>query len=143
MKADRSRCTELLDEADTAAAQLGGDRNERWTAFGPTEVLLHRISAAWRLGDAGTAIGYARKIRTGTIRLPERQARYWVDVARAFDQWGKPAECYRALRIAETAAPEEIRARPKVRALVGNLLGAPTNPAFSGLRDFAGRLGVA
>jgi hypothetical protein len=67
---DRSRCAELLDEADAAAARLGGDRNEHWTAFGPTEVLLHRISAAWRLGDAGTAISYARKIRTGTIRLP-------------------------------------------------------------------------
>jgi hypothetical protein len=79
-------------------------------------VLLHRISAAWRLGD-GTAIDHARKIRAGTIRLPERQARYWVDVARAFDQWGKPTEYYRALRIAERAAPEEVRAQLKVRAL--------------------------
>ncbi len=140
---DRSRCTELLDEADTAAARLGGDRNEHWTAFGPTEVLLHRISAAWRLGDAGTAIDHARKIRTGTIRLPERQARYWVDVARAFDQWGKPTECYRALRIAETAAPEEIRAQPKVRALACNLLTAPASPGLSGLREFATRLGAA
>jgi transcriptional regulator with XRE-family HTH domain len=140
---DRSRCTELLDEADTAAAQLGGDRNEHWTAFGPAVVLLHRISAAWRLGDAGTAIDYARKIRPGAIRLPERQARYWVDVARAFDQWGKPTECYRALRMAETAAPEEIRAQPKVRALACNLLTAPATPGLSGLREFAIRLGAA
>jgi hypothetical protein len=47
------------------------------------------------------------EIRPGTITLPERQARYWVDVARAFDQWGKPTACYAALRAAETAAPEE------------------------------------
>jgi transcriptional regulator with XRE-family HTH domain len=140
---DRSRCAELLSEADGAAARLGGDRNEHWTAFGPTEVLMHRVSAAWRLGDSGTAIGYARKIRAGTIRLPERQARYWVDVARAFDQWGKPAECYRALRIAEIAAPEEIHAQPKVRALTRNLLTAPTSPALGGLRHFATRLGAA
>jgi hypothetical protein len=139
---DRSRCAELLDEADAAAARLGGDRNEHWTAFGPTEVLLHRISAAWRLGDAGTAISYARKIRTGTIRLPERQARYWVDVARAFDQWGKPTDCYKALRIAETAAPEEVRSQPKVRGLAHKLLAAPTSPALSGLREFASRLGA-
>jgi tetratricopeptide (TPR) repeat protein len=139
---DRSRCAELLDEASATAARLGGDRNEHWTAFGPTEVLLHRISAAWRLGDAGTAIDYARKIRPGTIRLPERQARYWVDVARAFDQWGKPAQCYRALCIAETAAPEEVRAQPKVRALARDLLAAPSSPALSGLREFATRLGA-
>ena len=139
---DRSRCTELLDEADTAAARLGRDRNEHWTAFGPTEVLLHRISAAWRLGDAGTAISYARKIRTGTIRLPERQARYWVDVARAFDLWDKPTDCYKALRIAETAAPEEIRAQPKVRALARKLLATPASPALSGLHEFATRLGA-
>jgi hypothetical protein len=140
---DRSRCAELLGEADTAAARLGGDRNEHWTAFGPTDVLLHRISAAWRLGDAGTAIDHARKIRAGTIRLPERQARYWIDVARAFDQWGKPADCYRALRIAETAAPEEVRAQPKARALARDLLAAPSSPALSGLREFATRLGAA
>jgi transcriptional regulator with XRE-family HTH domain/tetratricopeptide (TPR) repeat protein len=139
----RSRCAELLDEADTAAARLGGDRNEHWTAFGPTEVLLHRISASWRLGDAGTAIAYARKIRAGTIRLPERQARYWVDVARAFDQWGKPAQCYQALRKAETAAPEEVRAQPKARVLARNLLAAPASPALIGLREFATRLGAA
>jgi tetratricopeptide (TPR) repeat protein len=140
---DRSRSTELLDAAQAAAERLGADRNEHWTAFGPTEVLPHRISAAWRLGDAGTAIDYARQVRTGTIQLPERQARYWVDVARAFHQWGKPAECYRALRIAETAAPEEVRVQPKVRALAGHLLTAPTTPAMSGLREFATRVGAA
>jgi hypothetical protein len=121
---------------------LGSDRNEHWTSFGPTEVQLHRISSAWRLGDSGTAIEHARKIRSGTIKLPERQARYWVDVARAFHQWGKPAACYAALRAAETAAPEETRAQPKVRALAVGLLAAPTSPAMSGLREFAARTGA-
>jgi len=48
-----------------------------------------------------------------------------------------------ALRIAETAAPEEIRAQPKVRALACNLLTAPASPGLSGLREFATRLGAA
>lgn len=139
---DRSRSTELLDAAQAIANRLGGDRNERWTAFGPTDVLLHRISAAWRLGDAGTAIDHARRIRHGTIRLTERQARYWIDVARAFDQWGKPADCYRALRIAETVAPEEVRAQPKAQVLAEHLLAAPSTPTMGGLRELATRLGV-
>ncbi|HEX5493691.1 MAG TPA: helix-turn-helix transcriptional regulator [Mycobacteriales bacterium] len=139
---DRPRSTELLDAAQAAAERLGGDRNEHWTAFGPTEVLLHRISAAWRLGDAGTAIDHARQVHSGAIRLPERQARYWIDVARAFDQWGKPAESFRALRIAETVAPEELCVQPKVRALALRLLATPTTPAMSGLRQFAVRVGA-
>lgn len=140
---DRSRSVELLDEADAIAGRLGTDHNAHWTAFGPTNVILHRISACYALGDAGTAIEYARQVPPGGIRLPERQARYWVDVARAFHQWGKSAQCYRALIMAERAAPEEVRAQPKVRALAADLLTEPTRAGMTGLREFAIRVGSA
>jgi hypothetical protein len=32
------------------------------------------------------------------------RGRYWVDVARAYHQWGKPERCYRALLAAERTA---------------------------------------
>lgn len=137
---DRPGASELLDDANAIARQLGADRNEHWTSFGPTDVLLHRITAAWRLGDAGAAIAHARSVPAGAIRLPERQARFWVDVARAYQQWGKPAACYQALLAAETAAPDQIHAQPKVRTLTNALLSAPTTVALSGLHAFAGRL---
>jgi transcriptional regulator with XRE-family HTH domain len=140
---DRSRAGELLDDADSIARQLGADRNEHWTAFGPTDVLLHRITAAWRLGDAGTAIHYARTVPPSAIRLPERQGRFWVDVARAYQQWNKPSASYRALLAAEAAAPDEVRAQPKVRAVTNALLQTPTTPALAGLGAFASRLRVA
>ena len=44
----------LLSEAGQAGSQLGSDYNHRWTAFGPVNVLLHRVHAAVRLGDAGS-----------------------------------------------------------------------------------------
>jgi transcriptional regulator with XRE-family HTH domain len=140
---DRSRAGELLDDAEVVARQLGADRNEHWTAFGPTDVLLYRISAAWRLGDAGTAIAYARAVAVGAIRLPERQVRFWVDVARAYQQWGKPAACYQALLAAEAAAPDQTHAQPKVRTVTDALLSAPTSVALSGLHAFADRLRAA
>lgn len=139
---DRSRSNELLDEAAAAGRRLGGDRNERWTAFGPSQVNLFRLSAAWRLGDSGTAIDHARAVRPQVL-VPERQARYWVDVARAYHQWGRHPQAYRALLAAEAAAPEEIRAQPKVRGLAGELLTAPTNQSMSGLRAFATRVRAA
>ena len=41
---------ELLDHADQTAGRLGGDYNAYWTAFGPTNVISHRIRAAFALG---------------------------------------------------------------------------------------------
>jgi hypothetical protein len=51
------------------------------------------------------------------IATAERQGRYWVDVARAYHQWGKPEGCYRALLAAERAAPAEVRYRPPVHRM--------------------------
>ncbi len=139
---DRARSTELLDAAGTAADQLGSDRNAHWTAFGPTNVTLHRISAAYALGDAGTAIDLAATVPSATLRIPERQSRFWVDVARAYHQWNKPAKCYQALIIAERLAPEEVRSRPVVRTLAERLLSAPTKIGMAGLHNFVTRVGA-
>lgn len=139
---DRSRSTELLDHAAQVGARLGEGINAYWTAFSPTNVTLHRISAAWALGDAGTAIDHAATIAPDAIKLPERQSRFWVDVARAWHQLGKFEECFRSLLIAEGFAPEEVRSRPAVRSLVETLLYAPRRSGMSGLREFATRVGV-
>ncbi|GII22713.1 helix-turn-helix domain-containing protein [Planosporangium mesophilum] len=139
---DRTTARDLFAEAGAIARQLGRDRNDRWTAFGPTNVTLFQISAASALGDFGTAIDLAASVPTGSIRLPERQARYWVDVARAYCRWDKPAECYRALLTAERLAPEEVRARPVVRGLVRSLLSSPGQRSMPELRELAGRVRV-
>jgi hypothetical protein len=139
---DRATAAELLDHAAQTADRLNGDHNTYWTAFGPTNVVSFRISAAVALGDAGTAIEYAASIPPGAIRLPERQSRFWVDVARAYHQWGKPARCYQALLTAERLAPEEVRARPAVRSLVTDLLSMPPQAGMASVRELARRVGV-
>lgn len=139
---DRSRANELLGYADRSAANLGGDRNAYWTAFGPTNVISHRISSAFALGDAGAAIAHAARVPPGAIRIPERLSRYWVDVARAYHAWGKPARCYQALLTAERYAREEVRSRPVVRALAADLLSAPRQTGMREVREFAIRVGV-
>jgi hypothetical protein len=48
---DRITSRALLGEADTIARRLGGDANHWFTAFGPTNVNVHRVSAAVALGD--------------------------------------------------------------------------------------------
>jgi len=134
---DRERSNELLDEASAAASRLDGRDNLRHTAFSETNVRLFRITASWALGDSGTAIAHAKTVDIRDMKLPERRARYWIDVARAFSQWGKLDQTYRALLAAEREAAQEVHARPVVTHLIQNLLSAPTHP--SGLREFAAR----
>jgi nucleotide-binding universal stress UspA family protein len=59
---DRATADQLLAEAEEAAHQLGRDANHCWTAFGPVNTTLHRVSIAVTLGDAGTAIDLAREL---------------------------------------------------------------------------------
>ena len=44
------------------AEQLGADANHGWTAFGPTNVAIHRVSVCAELGDPGEAIRLAADV---------------------------------------------------------------------------------
>lgn len=141
--ADRDTTATLLDEADTMAQRLGTDANHRWTAFGPTNVKVHRVATAVELGDAGHAIAVARTIRWDAINVVERQAALWVDLGRAFGQWRKDDEALRALLTAERLAPEEVRTRPAVRALVEDLWFRQRRTPSRDLLALAHRTGAA
>ncbi|MEC4019202.1 helix-turn-helix domain-containing protein [Streptomyces sp. H27-D2] len=136
---DRHTAHALIAEAEGTAERLGRDSTLHGSVFGPSQVILHQISICHLLGDAGQAIEHARRV--DAVRLPttERQARYWIDVARAFDQWGKPDRCYRALLAAEHAAPQEVR-RGAVRDMTKGLMRH--DRTLPGVRAFATRVGA-
>ncbi|GAA1894513.1 hypothetical protein GCM10009753_24300 [Streptantibioticus ferralitis] len=136
---DRHTAHQLIAEAHATAARLGHDELRRGTIFGPSQVLLHQISISHLLGDAGQAIEHARHVNVAALPTTERQARYWIDVARAFDQWGKPERCYRALLAAEHAAPQEVR-RGSVRSMTATLMRH--DHTLPGMRAFAARVGA-
>ena len=139
---DRAQAGELISAAQAAAMRLGRDGNYRHTAFGPTNVALYQVSIAQVLGDNGTAIAHAKSINPATLPTAERQGRYWIDVARAWHQWGKTEHCYQALRSAERAAPAEVRYRPPVRRMTEDLIHANRRRALPGLQEFASRVGA-
>jgi hypothetical protein len=57
---ERIDTQELLAEAERAAQRLGRDANCMWTAFGPTNVRVHRVATSVELGDGGTAVEHAK-----------------------------------------------------------------------------------
>jgi transcriptional regulator with XRE-family HTH domain len=138
---NRHAATEYITEAATAAQRLG-TTSSRQPAFGPAGLALYQVSIAQVLGDNGTAIDHARSIRPDDIPTPERKGRYWVDVARAWHQWGKPDACYQALLAAERAAPAEVRFRPPVHRMTEDLLSRNGRNSLPGLRAFAHRVGL-
>ena len=55
-RTDRWEADRRLDEASALAGLLGHDANYAWTAFGPTNVAIHRVSVAAELGDPAAAL---------------------------------------------------------------------------------------
>lgn len=139
---DRTGALQLLDEAEDTASHLGEDRNHRWTAFGPTNVLLHRVNVSVTLGDAGTALDYARAVDPARLAVTERRACLYIDAARALVQWDKYAEACHTLTAAEQLAPEELTSRPSVRTMVGDMVRQAPRSAQPGVRALAARVGA-
>ena len=133
---DRDTAQAMLDEAGRAAARLGYDGNDRWTGFGAANVLLHRVNVALTLGDAGTAIGIARTVPLDKITIAERRASLYVDIARAYTQWGRYEHGLTALRTAYEVAPEEIRCRPTVQRIATDLALLAKGSARTAVVDF-------
>ncbi|MEV0157792.1 hypothetical protein AB0H57_29340 [Micromonospora sp. NPDC050686] len=139
---DRDTAHAMLDEATRAATRLGYDGNDRWTGFGATNVLLHRVNIALTLGDAGTAIAIARTVRLEKVTLAERKASLFVDVARAYTQWGRYEHGLSALRTAYEVAPEEIRCRPTVQRIASDLTVLATGSVRTAAAGFAQSTGI-
>ncbi|GAA2838849.1 hypothetical protein GCM10010505_72420 [Kitasatospora aburaviensis] len=133
---DRAYSHSLIREAADSAAAAS---RASGLMDGVQGIALHELSVHYELGDAGRAIELASTINPTALPTAERQARFFTDVARAFDQWGKPEQCYRALLAAEEAAPQEVR-RGAVRDLASTLLRHDRK--LPGVRDFATRAGV-
>ncbi|OKI64317.1 hypothetical protein [Micromonospora sp. CB01531] len=139
---DRDTAHAMLEEATRAATRLGYDGNDRWTGFGATNVLLHRVNIALTLGDAGTAIAIARTVPLEKVTLAERKASLFVDVARAYTQWGRYEHGLSALRTAYEVAPEEIRCRPAVQRIASDLAMLATGPVRAVAVGFAQNAGI-
>jgi transcriptional regulator with XRE-family HTH domain len=138
---------DLQEQAEEIALRLGDDRNEQWSAFGPTNVRLHRVSALADLREGGRVVEVAGSIDQGVLRaLPrERRANHLLDVTRGYAQWGKRDEAVATLIDADQLAPEEVRCRRSVREIVTDLLrsyprGTSPNPDLVRL---ASAIGVA
>ncbi|MGX7669654.1 helix-turn-helix transcriptional regulator [Plantactinospora sp. DSM 117369] len=134
-----------LTEGRTLAAELKTDQNRLWTGFGPTNVLIHSVSAAVKAGNGARAIEIGTKLDTS--RLPSalvgRRAQVHLDLAAATamtSDGGSLAVLH--LLEAERVAPESVRVNVQARALLLDLMSKERRSATPGLRPLAERAGL-
>lgn len=118
---DRSTADDLMDRAHLAAKLLGTDGNEMWTAFGPTNVQIHKLALALEFEDLQIAADIAPGLRPGKSVPVERRARAQLDVARAYGETGRTDEAIDHLKRAYKKAPEQMRAHEFARDLARRL----------------------
>lgn len=126
---DRGATNDFLTEAEGLARRLGQDANHLWTAFGPTNVAIHRVSTAMELGDLQLAVDLGPRIDTDALPT-ERRVRHALEVARAFSMWNRRDEALAAVLGAEQIAPEQVRyhyiSRHLVQTWMRQLRGKPS-----------------
>jgi transcriptional regulator with XRE-family HTH domain len=141
---DTATVRDLLSGAREAADGVGGDHNHYWTAFGPTNVELHRAAAAVEMGDGKYAMEIHDRLDQSAFMgmLPERRAHHFLDVARGCAQIGDVSGASDMLLEGDRLAPSEIRCRPIARETLTDVLrrsrGTPPAPVM----ELAEQMGV-
>ncbi|AUH41208.1 helix-turn-helix domain-containing protein [Streptomyces sp. CMB-StM0423] len=135
---------ELFDRAAEHADCLGRDDNRLWTAYGPTNVALHRVAAHVQLSEGADAIAVSETIPAAARdALPrERRAHFLTDLALAYGQAGRREKAVDTLLAAEREAAEEVTCRPRTKQLVENLRLLGVGNAEGRLISLAKRCGL-
>jgi transcriptional regulator with XRE-family HTH domain len=141
---DRAQAQDRLGRADALATMLGSDANHSWTAFGPTNVAVHRVSVAAEMGDPAEALAAAAAIDLDRlpVGLRSRRAQVHLDLAWAHSRRKRDAEATLHLLEAERAAPESIRYNVTARETLHDLLSRQRRTTTRTLTDLATRAQV-
>lgn len=134
---DTASAQKSLKTAQTLARQLGEDRNEYGTEFGPTNVAMHAVAISVELGNGQEALDRAKAVPARTLS-PERQARFLIDVARANLLVKSPERAIDTLLHIEEIAPEELRNLGLVMMIIEEVedqLGRRRSPALRKLKQ--------
>jgi transcriptional regulator with XRE-family HTH domain len=125
---DRRTTNDMLQLAELAATGLGVDANFWQTNFGPTNVLLHRVTIGVDLDDIATVLDFGPQIDPSNLTA-ERAASWRIDVAHAYAAAARDDEALSWLLAAQNEAAQLVwhsaSARETVRSLYRRSAGRP------------------
>jgi hypothetical protein len=142
-RVERQGVADAISAASRAADQNRRDRDDYQSQFGPSNVAVFRVATAVEMGDGELAVRRTKAVDTNAIPSRERQARYLIDVARAYSQTRNDAIALRVISDAHKRAPEYVANHVMAREVVAELLERERRSVTPGLRTLAKRMGVA
>jgi transcriptional regulator with XRE-family HTH domain len=107
----------------------------------PAQAALYQVGIWWSLGEPGRALHAARGLHPAQFPTPERRARLFTDLARVWDQAGKPDRAIGALLSASRHAASEVRDRTSIRTLAAGLVH--DHPSAAGADQLTGILAAS
>jgi tetratricopeptide (TPR) repeat protein len=141
-RVERREVADAIGEATHAAQRNSRDRDDYQSQFGPTNVAIFKVSSAVEMGDGELAIRHAKRVDSHAIPSRERQARYLIDVGRAYAQTRKDAAALQVITDAYKCAPEYVANHVMAREVVAKLLERERRSITPGLRTIAKKIGV-
>jgi transcriptional regulator with XRE-family HTH domain len=140
---DHKSVRDFMAEASRAADMIG-DRNDYWFAFGPTNVAIHRAWMSLELSDPARAIEQASFVPHDSLprELAERRTSHLITVAWARYLRRHDREALDALREARASAPEQLIFTHRVHSMLRGMLRRERRSVKSDLRELADFVGV-
>jgi transcriptional regulator with XRE-family HTH domain len=130
-----------LAEAEETAAYSGG--NPWLMEFSPANVGVWRVAVALENGEPQRAPEIARRVDTSQLRTVQRRAHLLINTARGQFTGGKYDAAVKTLLAADDLAPAEVRSRPSVREIVGQMVrDSRTRGGSEDLRTLAARVRI-
>ncbi|MER5610779.1 helix-turn-helix transcriptional regulator [Streptomyces sp. NPDC002215] len=111
-----------IAEARRCAERTGDASEVHWLSFGPTNVALHRMSAAVEMRQYDEALKQARTINLPTALATSRRAHFLIDRARSEMETGRTEAALSSIVDARRAAPEQTRYHPGARETIKGLV---------------------
>jgi transcriptional regulator with XRE-family HTH domain len=111
-----------IGEARRIAKRIGDASEVHWLSFGPTNVALHKMSAAVEMRQYDDALKQARKIKLPTRLATSRRAHFLIDRARTEMETGHTDGALKSMLEARRVAPEQTRYHPSARDTITGLV---------------------
>lgn len=126
-------------EAQAAAERAGSDP---WRMeLTPANVGVWRVAEALE-DDPGRADEYGQQVDRSGLRTRQRLAHLHISCGRGSYLGGRPDKAVRQFLQADDVAPSELRSRPSVREIVGQMVRDARRHGSPELRELAIRLGI-
>ncbi|MEN3609295.1 helix-turn-helix transcriptional regulator [Plantactinospora sp. ZYX-F-223] len=126
-------------EAEQAAGRAGADP---WRMeLTPANVGVWRVAEALE-DEPGRAPEYARRVDRTGLRTRQRLAHLHISCGRGWYQAGHPDKAVAQFLAADEVSPAELRSRPSVREIVGQIVRDARRQGGAELRELAVRVGV-